>query len=136
MKKTMIALLALLLTLPSFSNTSMLDDNMSEILAPILSNYTGDHQIRIQARFEASVTPETSTSVPILLSSPVDLKPSSLQDCDENCSSLVCMLSKQIVQWIETNKPSKGAVKLDLTLFQNQQVKKEIKNVEVFRLQN
>lgn len=131
MKKFVGVVLSLLFSLSAYTKSSTLDDSMSEQLSPLLSNYIGDYQVVISAKHVFFVAGDILSTNPILLSAITDLKGESLQDCEENSSSLVCKLASAIENFIQVNGIKKGKVLLDITLFKKNEIKKEIKDIKV-----
>jgi hypothetical protein len=129
MKNTLIILLFLTFTFAATAKET-LDDSISEILAPLLSNYVGDHQIRISAEYKLLQVPGT---LPIVLTTTSELTAESLQDCDEGSISLVCNLANSINNWLQSQKPTNGKVYLHIKLFNKTPTPvKEFKDIEVF----
>jgi len=132
--KNFILTAVLLLTFPAWSADTSMDDEISERLAPVLSNYLGDYEVIIQIEHVfplAEGKPETKT-IPISLIPAQTLTADSLQDCDENASSYVCSLAKSIKQYIDKTNANKGQIIFDIKIQQNKKLVKEFKNFEVF----
>lgn len=133
MKKSIITLFVFCLSFSAFAQNSNLDDAISEKLAPLLNNYLGNYQIRFQATHTFQIKPGQTSSVPVFLSSVDTLNAEGLQDCEENKSSIVCLLASSVESFVKINAVKNGAITLDITLYQNSKFVKEIKNVEVLK---
>lgn len=131
MKKIISVILLTLLSLCAFADESTLDDAISEKLAPLLSNYIGDHEAQFEAVLVTMVTPDLSNRTPVLLVPPVSLESDSLQDCEEKSSSLVCRLAQNIETFLKNGGITKGKIILDIKVFKDKKFVKEFKDVEV-----
>ncbi len=134
--KNLILIAVLLLSFSAWTADTSMDDEISERLAPVLSNYLGDHEIGIQLEHEFPLVvgkPETNR-LPISLIPARTLTADSLQDCDENASSFVCGLADDIKQYINKTKADKGKIISTIKILQNKKLIKEIKDFEIFSL--
>jgi hypothetical protein len=112
---------------------SSLDDSISENLAPLLSNYLRDYQARFEAVHVLPLSPGQSSTKPVFLLPVTSFNAASLQDCEENASSLVCQTAKAINAYVATYVVTKGKINLNITIFQNAKVVKEFKDIELLR---
>lgn len=131
--KTAALLLLLIFSTTSFSQSTTIDDSISDKLAPLLSNYLSDHSVQIQVTHVVKIGNDLNTSKPVLLVPPKSITAGDLQDCEENVTSLVCSISKQINQYIQANAVSSGKFVMDIKVLKDgSKPVQEFKAVEVY----
>ena len=131
--KTAALLLLILFSTSSFSQSTTLDDSMSEKLAPLLSNYLRDYAVQFQVTHYVKVVNDLQVSKPVLLVPPKSITAGDLQDCEENATSLVCSISSQINQYIQTNAVKSGRFVMDIKVMKDgSKPVQEFKAVEVY----
>ncbi len=133
--KTAALLLLLVFSTTSFSQSTTIDDSISEKLAPLLSNYLSDYAVQIQVTHYLKVVNDLQVSKPVLLVPPKTITAGDLQDCEENATSLVCSIAKQINQYIQMNAVKTGKFVMDIKVMKDgTKPVQEFKAVEVYSL--
>lgn len=131
--KTAALLLLIVFSTSSFSQSTTLDDSISEKLAPLLSNYLSDYAVQFQVTHYVKVVNDLQVSKPVLLVPPKTITAGDLQDCEENANSIVCSISKQINQYIQMNAVKSGRFVMDIKVMKDvSKPVQEFKSVEVY----
>ncbi len=131
--RTLTLLFSLTYSLISFAGPASLDDEISERLAPLLSNYLGSHSSRFEVFHLAALSDGIVTRTPVLLTPFTNLSAESLQDCDENSSSTVCGISKSIDTFIKQSGINKGTINLTVTVMKDNKPIKVFKDIEILK---